>query len=146
VTWARPAPWWPMDELRRLLDAMPAAAATANVDQLEAELASTFGASHAVAVSSGTAALHCALAALRIGPGDEVLVPAVSVVMSAAPVLYTGARPVFVDCDETGADFDYDDLGAKLTARTRAIMPVYMWGRAADPGRFLGSRRATACT
>ncbi len=45
---------------------------------------------------------------------------------------------MFVDCDETGADFDYDDLGAKLTARTRAIMPVYMWGRAADPGRFLG--------
>jgi len=73
-----------MDELRRLLDAMPAPAATANVDQLEAELASTFGASHAVAVSSGTAALHCTLAALRIGPGDEVLMPAVSVVMSAA--------------------------------------------------------------
>ena len=48
MTWARPTPWWPMDELRRLLDAMPAPAATANVDQLEAELASTFGASHAV--------------------------------------------------------------------------------------------------
>lgn len=138
MTWARPTPRWPLDELRRLLDAMPAPAATANVDQLEAELASTFGASHAIAVSSGTAALHCALAALRIGPGDEVLVPAVSVVMSAAPVLYAGARPVFVDCDETGADFDYDDLAAKLTARTRAIMPVYMWGRAADPDRFLG--------
>jgi len=139
VTWPRPAArQWPLDELRRLLDAMPAPAATATVDQLEDELADCFGASHAIAVSSGTAALHCALAALRIGPGDEVLVPAVSVVMSAAPVLYAGARPVFVDCDETGADFDYDDLGAKLTARTRAIMPVYMWGRAADPDRFLG--------
>jgi perosamine synthetase len=139
VTWAQPpARRWPMDELRRLLDTMPAPTATANVDQLEAELASSFGAPHAIAVSSGTAALHCALAALRIGPGDEVLLPAVSVVMSAAPVQYAGARPVFVDCDETGADFDYDDLAAKLTARTRAIMPVYMWGRAADPRRFLG--------
>lgn len=139
MTWAGPAArQWPLDELRRLLDAMPAPAATANVDQLETELASCFGASHAIAVSSGTAALHCAMAALRIGPGDEVLVPAVSVVMSAAPVLYAGARPVFVDCDETGADFDYDDLAAKLTARTRGIMPVYMWGRAADPDRFLG--------
>lgn len=137
MTWNQPAPRWPLDELRRLLDAMPAPTATANVDQLEAELARTFGASHAIAVSSGTAALHCALAALQIGPGDEVLVPAVSVVMSAAPVLHAGARPVFVDCDETGADFDYDDLAAKLTARTQAIMPVYMWGRAADPSRFL---------
>ena len=53
---------------------------------------------------------------------------------------------MFVDCDETGADFDYDDLGAKLTARTRAIMPVYMWGRAADPAASWVSRRATACT
>jgi perosamine synthetase len=138
MTRDRPTPRWLLGDLRRLLDTMPAPTATANVDQLEAELARTFGAPHAIAVSSGTAALHCALAALRIGPGDEVLVPAVSVVMSAAPVLYAGARPVFVDCDETGADFDYDDLAAKLTARTRAIMPVYMWGRAADPDRFLG--------
>lgn len=139
MTCARPAArQWPLDELRRLLDAMPSPMATANVDQLEDELASCLGAAHAIAVSSGTAALHCALAALRIGSGDEVLVPAVSVVMSAAPVLYVGARPVFVDCDETGADLDYDDLSAKLTARTRAIMPVYMWGRAADPDRFLG--------
>jgi len=103
-----------------------------------AELASTLGAPHAIAVSSGTAALHCALVALRIGPGDEVLVLAVSVVMSAAPSFMPAPGPCFVDCDETGADFDYDDLAAKLTARTRAIMPVYMWGRAADPGRFLG--------
>jgi len=139
VTQIRPvARQLPLHELRRLLDAMPAPAATENVDRLEADLARCFGTRHAIAVSSGTAALHCALAALRIGPGDEVLVPAVSVVMSAAPVLYTGARPVFADCDETGADFDYDDLAAKVTSRTRAIMPVYMWGRAADPGRIQG--------
>jgi len=123
-------------ELGRVLDAMPAPTASSNVDQLEVELARRFGARYAVAVSSGTAALHAALAALRIGRGDEVLVPAVSVVMSVAPVLYVGARPVFADCDETGADFDYDDLAAKLSARTRAVMPVYLWGRAADPERI----------
>jgi perosamine synthetase len=138
VNRAGSAPRQPLlGELGQVLDAMPMPAGAANVDQLEAELAHQFGSRHAVAVSSGTAALHCALVALRIGPGDEVLVPAVSVVMSVAPILYVGARPVFADCDETGADFDYDDLAAKLTTRTRVVMPVYLWGRAADPERLM---------
>ncbi len=87
-------------------------------------------------LSSGTAALHCALGALGIGPGDEVLVPAISVVMSVAPVVYAGARPVFVDCDPGGTDFDYDDLEAKLSRATRCVIPVYLWGRAGDPVRL----------
>jgi perosamine synthetase len=126
----------PLAAIGQVLAAMPAPAAAGQVEQLEAELASRFGARHAVAVSSGTAALHCALAAVRIGPGDEVLLPAVSVVMSAAPVVHAGARPVFADCDASGADFDYRDLASKVTAHTRAVMPVYMWGRAADPARL----------
>jgi dTDP-4-amino-4,6-dideoxygalactose transaminase len=118
------------------LAAMPDPAAMHQVSQYENELARHFGVAHAVAVASGTAALHCALTACGVGPGDEVLVPALSVVMSAAPVIYAGARPVFADCDPSGTGFSYDDLAAKVTGRTRAIIPVYMWGRAGDPARL----------
>lgn len=123
----------PLAAIGEVLAAMPAPLGGSQVGLLEAELAGRFGARHAVAVSSGTAALQCALAALQIGAGDEVILPAVSVIMSAAPVVHAGARPVFADCDGTGADFDYGDLESKVTARTRAVMPVYLWGRAADP-------------
>lgn len=97
----------------------------------------------AVLVSSGTAAIHCALAALGIGPGDEVLVPSLSVVMSVAPILYQGATPVFVDSSPGQIDFDYDDLERKLTPRVKAVLPVYMWGRSYDMhrlARFAGSQ------
>lgn len=126
----------PIAALARLLDAMPDPRSESQTEQLEGELARCFAVSHVVAVSSGTAALHCALAALGIGSGDEVLVPAISVVMSVAPVVYVGARPVFVDCDPSGTDFDYDDLEAKLSKATRCVMPVYLWGRAGDPVRL----------
>jgi len=118
------------------LAAMPDPVGASQVSQYENELARHFGVAYAVAVASGTAALHCALAACGIGPGDEVLVPAVSVVMSAAPVLYAGARPVFADCDPSGADFSYDDLTAKITSHTKVIIPVYLWGRAGNPARL----------
>jgi dTDP-4-amino-4,6-dideoxygalactose transaminase len=126
----------PRAALTSALAAMPDPAATCQVSHYENELARHFGIDHAVAVASGTAALHCALAACGVGPGDEVLVPALSVVMSAAPVLYAGARPVFADCDLSGADFSYDDLAEKITRRTKAIIPVHMWGRAGDPARL----------
>jgi perosamine synthetase len=100
---------------------------------LESELAEMFGTEHVVAVNSGTAAIHCALLACGVGPGDEVLVPALAVVMSAAPILYCGARPVFVDCDRDGTRMDPDDLTAKTTSRTKAVLAVYLWGRSGDP-------------
>jgi perosamine synthetase len=107
------------------------------VEVFERSIAAFFGTAYAVAVSSGTAALHCALAAYGIGPGDEVLVPAVSVVMSAVPVLYQGAKPVFVDSAVDRVDFDYDDLESKVTPRTRAVIPVYMWGCSHDQERLI---------
>jgi len=94
----------------------------------EAELAHVFGVKEAIAVSSGTAAIHCALAALDIGPGDEVLVPALSVIMSIVPVLYQNAKPVFVDSEPGRVDFDYLDLERKISPKVRAIIPVYLWG------------------
>ena len=115
---------------------MPDPVATCQVSHYETELTRHFGVPHAVAVASGTAALHCALASCGIGPGDEVLVPAVSVVMSVAPVCYLGAQPVFVDCDPSGADFSHEDLAAKVTTRTKAVVPVYLWGRAGDPAKL----------
>lgn len=118
------------------LAAMPDPLADTQVRQYEDDLARHFEVAFAIAVASGTAALHCALAACQIGPGDEVLVPSLSVVMSAAPVIYAGARPVFVDCDPSGTGFSYDDLAAKATPHSRAIIPVYMWGRVGDPARL----------
>ncbi len=103
---------------------------------LESELAEMFGTRHAVAVSSGTAAIHCALLACGVDPGDEVLVPAIAVVMSVAPVLYCGARPVFIDCDRDGTGMDPDDLTAKTTTRAKAVLAVYLWGRSGDPSRL----------
>jgi perosamine synthetase len=118
--------------LADLLAAMPDPAASAQSMALERELAAAAGVRNAVAVSSGTAALHTALVAAGVGSGDEVLVPAVSVVMSVAPVLYAGARPVFVDCTDDG-DLDLGDLAAKCGPRARAVLPVYLWGRGGDP-------------
>lgn len=102
----------------------------------EQDLAAHLGVAHVIAVSSGTAALQTALDAVGVQPGDEVLVPALAVVMSAAPILHVGARPAFVDCNADGTDFDYRDLTAKITDHTTAVLPVYMWGRAGDPVRL----------
>lgn len=121
----------PLPELvAQAIGRMPDPSGARQAEALEAELVAWARVPYAVTVSSGTAALHTALVAAGIGPGDEVLVPAVCVVMSAAPVLYAGARPVFVDCVSGGFELDYDDLAAKLTARTRAVLPVHLWGRA----------------
>ena len=106
------------------------------VTAYERELSEYLGVEHVIAVSSGTAAIHTALAAIGTRPGDEVLVAALAVVMSAAPVAHLGARPVFVDCDITGCDFDYRDLADKLTERTIAVLPVQLWGRAGDTTRL----------
>jgi perosamine synthetase len=123
-------------QLADLLATMPDPAADTHVSALEDELADRFGARHAVAVSSGTAALHTALAVAGIGPGDEVLVSALSVIMSVAPIIHAGARPVFVDCTPDGTDFDYSDLTAKTSRATRAVLPVHLWGRTGDPAKL----------
>jgi perosamine synthetase len=98
------------------------------VAELEAALASAVGAPHAVAVSSGTAALHLSLVALGVGPGDEVILPSLSFIATANVVLYVGARPVFVDVDERTFNIDPASVGAALTPRTRAILPVHQLG------------------
>lgn len=87
---------------------------------------------HAIAVSSATTGLHLALASLGIGPGDEVIVPAFTWVATANAVLYCGATPVFADVDRTTFNIDPAHLAARVTSRTRAVIPVHLFGLCAD--------------
>ena len=121
------------DQVAAVLEQMPDPSGGAAAGQLEHELALAFGVPDAVTVASGTAALHAALSACGIGPGDEVLVPALTVVMTVAPVVALGAIPVFVDSDPASLDLDYDDAARKITPQTQAILPVHLWGRMGDP-------------
>ena len=99
---------------------------------LEREWAEFVGTEHAVSVNSGTIALHLAMALLDIQPGDEVIVPALSYVATAMAPLYQLAVPVFVDIDPVSFNIDVAQIEAKITDRTRAIIPVHLGGLPAD--------------
>lgn len=124
--------------LAPVLTALPDPTGGTAAADLEQALARRLGVAEVVAVSSGTAALHAALAGCGIGPGDEVLVPALTVVMTAAPVRALGARPVFVDSDPATLDVDYADAAAKVTGRSRALIAVHLWGRMGDTAALGG--------
>lgn len=96
--------------------------------KFESEFAKFAGKKYAVALNSGTSALHLGLLALGVGKGDEVIVPDFTFVACAFAVTYTGAKPVFVDC---GKDMLIDPklIEAKITKKTKAIMPVHLYGR-----------------
>jgi dTDP-4-amino-4,6-dideoxygalactose transaminase len=99
------------------------------LEAFEAEFATFTGRRHAVGVASGTDALRLALLALGVGPGHEVIVPAFTAVPTAAAVCAAGARPVFVDVDPSTASIDPASAAAALTERTRAVIPVHLYGR-----------------
>ena len=101
------------------------------------------GCTHAEPVANGTVGLHVVLHALGIGPGDEVIVPSQSFVATAAAVAYCGATPVFADIVRSTWTIDPDDVARKLTDRTRAVIPVHLFGTCADMGalrRVLAAR------
>jgi dTDP-4-amino-4,6-dideoxygalactose transaminase len=102
------------------------------VRELEERFAAFIGVPHAVATSSGTTALHLALLGYGIGPGDEVITVPFTFIASANSILYTGARPVFVDVKEATFNLDPALIEAAVTPRTRAIMPVSLYGQPAD--------------
>lgn len=102
------------------------------LQRFEAAFAEYVGADYAMATSSCTGALHLAMLSLGIGPGDEVLVPEVTWVASASAVKYVGATPIFVDIDPFTWTLNVDDAASKITSRTRAIVPVHLYGYAAD--------------
>jgi dTDP-4-amino-4,6-dideoxygalactose transaminase len=100
-------------------------------EAFEAEFAAFCGRRHAVAVASGTEALRLALRALGVGAGDEVVVPAFTAVPTAAAVCATGAAPVFADVERDTATLDGAAAAAAVTGRTRAVIPVHLYGRPA---------------
>lgn len=98
---------------------------------LEEEAAKKFNAKYGLAVSSGTAALICALTALKIGPGDEVIVPGYTFIASISSIITSGAVPVLAEVDES-LTLDPEDVKKKITPRTKAIMAVHMLGNPCD--------------
>lgn len=102
------------------------------VDAFEKECASFLGVKHALGISSGTDAILLALMALGIGPGDEVLVPTFTFFATAGCVSRVGATPVFVDALPLTFNLDPADAAAKITPRTKAIIPVHLFGQSAD--------------
>jgi dTDP-4-amino-4,6-dideoxygalactose transaminase len=96
---------------------------------------------HAVAVNSGTSALHLALLAAGVGPGDEVITVPFTFVATAAAIEYAGARPVFVDIDPEYYTIDPAKIEAAITPRTKAIMPVHLYGQSADMDSILDIAR-----
>ena len=102
------------------------------LDRFEAGFADFCGVRHAVACSNGTTALHLALVALGVGPGDEVIVPTLTFVATANTVTYCGAQPVFVDAEPDTWTIDPAAIEAKITPRTKGIIVVHLFGQPAD--------------
>lgn len=105
--------------------------------RFEEEFAAYVGVKHAVAVSSGTAALHLAIGALGVKPGDEVLVPSFSFFATVSPLLHVGAKPVFVDIDPLTFTLSPEDARRRITRRTKGIVPVHLYGHPAEMAPLL---------
>jgi perosamine synthetase len=123
------------EELANVLEAVRSgwiSSLGAFIGKFEREFAAYCGARYGIAVTNGTAALHLALVAVGVGPGDEVLVPSLTFVATANAVRYCGAIPRFVDSDPETWGVDTRALEARLTRRTKAIVPVHLYGHPCD--------------
>lgn len=111
------------------------------VEAFERDVAAYLDVPHAIGVSSGTAALHLAMVAADIGPGDEVLVPSHTFIATIWCVLYVGATPVLCDVDALTGTLDARDAERRITARTRAIIPVHLYGQPAEMDQLVDLAR-----
>ena len=102
------------------------------VEAFEKEFAARHNARFGVALNTGTSALHLALLAAGIGAGDEVITVSMTFIATVAAIVYTGATPVLVDIDPVTCTMDVSQIESKITSRTRAIMPVHLYGQPAD--------------
>lgn len=105
--------------------------------QFEQQFAERIGARHALAVNSATSALHLALEAIGIGPGDEVVVPTLTFASTAEVVVHLGARPVLADCLPDTLNIDPDKIGERITPRTKAVIPVHYGGQPCEMDKIL---------
>jgi perosamine synthetase len=132
-------PWLGEEEKQEVLRVLEEGALTTaasdggrRVRDFEKALAIYLGSKHVIAVNSGTAALHAALLASGIGPGDEVILPAFTFVATANAVVASGAKPVFVDIKKDDYTIDVRDIKQKITRRTKAVIPVHLYGHPCD--------------
>lgn len=102
------------------------------ISEFEQKFADFCGVEHAIATNNGTTALHLALTALGVGPGDEVIIPTLTYIATANAVRYCGATPVLADSEPLAMTIDVDEVRRKITPRTKAIIPVHIYGCAAQ--------------
>ena len=126
------------DDIRAVADVLRSSFLTTGpkVSEFEEAFAASVGAQHAVAVNSGTAAIHAMMAGLEIGPGDEVIVPAITFAATANSVLYQGARPVFCDVSPDTLLIDPEDVVRRITPRTKAVIAVDYAGQPCEYGEL----------
>src|ERR1035438_8641519 len=103
---------------------------------LEAEFSSRFGGVDCIAVTNGTVAITLALAAIGVGPGDEVITTAYSFLATIEPIIQLGAKPIFADVEIDSANIDVSRVEALITPQTKAIVPVHLYGQPVDLGRL----------
>ena len=123
------------NELKYVIDAVSTGWISSSgqyVTEFEKKFANYCGCNYGVAVCNGTIALHLALVSLGIGKGDEVIIPTFTMIASAFAVCYTGATPVFVDADRESFNIDVTKIEEKITPKTKAIMPVHIFGKMCD--------------
>ena len=127
------------DEIRSVVETLRSGWLTTgrNVRTFETDFAQYVGSKHAIAVNSGTAALHIALDAVGISEGDEVIVPAMTFAATAEVVLYFKAKPILVDCQRDTLNLDPTQIEAAITPKTKAIIPVHIGGQPCEMNRIL---------
>ena len=114
------------------------------VEAFEKAFAKDLGRKHAIAVANGTAALHIALLAHGIGPGQAAVIPPLTFFATASTVVQCGAKPVFVDIDRSSYNMDPAKLASAITRKTAAIMPVHLYGQTAEMDPILAAARERA--
>ncbi|MEK6827608.1 MAG: aminotransferase class I/II-fold pyridoxal phosphate-dependent enzyme, partial [Nanoarchaeota archaeon] len=128
-------PWLPGNEKKYVDDAIDTnwiSSGGKYIEKFEEDFAKFCGADYGVCCTSGLAALHLACAALGLKKGDEVIVPTFTMAASINAVIFTGAKPVLVDCDKETYCIDVKKIEEKITPNTKAIMPVHIYGHPCD--------------
>lgn len=131
-------PWIDDEEKEQLLRVINSTFVTEShlTKEFEAKVRELTGSKHAISMTNGTAALYCCLLSIGVGPGNEVIVPNLTFVATSNSVIWTGAVPVFCDVDENGC-LSVEKLEKLIGPKTRAIMPVHLYGDAADMDKIM---------